>query len=101
MNEVFCPAHSQNFPEDAVCDHYKALNFKPGENQDFFIRMISNPPKPKFQGKRIGTSGGNTRTKNTVCKFPGCNKDLNGYSFEKMQQHTEDHKKENLQARLF
>lgn len=53
MKEVFCPKCDQNFPEDAVCDHYKALNFKPGENPDFFIRMISNPPKPKWNGKRL------------------------------------------------
>lgn len=99
MTEVYCPKCEDNFPEDAVCDHYKALNFKPGENPDFFIRNIMFPPKPRFQGKRIGTSAGNTRTKNTVCKE--CNKDLNGLSFDKMQQHVEDHKKENLQERLF
>lgn len=97
--------------ETDPCEHYKKYNWKPGENETFFIKLINqNYQVGSFGGwknkrKSIGTSAGNTRTKNTVCKWPGCNKDLNGYSFERMQKHADDHKKQQqenqLQERLF
>src|SRR5574337_580754 len=105
MKEISCPACDIKMPEDQPCEHYKKYNWKPGENEMFFIKMIQQNYEPGTFGrskwrKQIGTSAGNTRTKNTVCKWPGCNKDLNGYSFERMQKHADDHKKQEREQQL-
>ena len=99
---VYCPACKERMHQTSVCEHYKALGYKPGENEQFFIRMILHPPQPRFQGKRIGTSVGNTRTKNTTCKK--CGKDLNGWKTERIERHVKEHieqeKEQALQRRL-
>lgn len=101
VTTIYCPSCRKRMLQVKPCVHYQDLNYTPGENEAFFIRMIKFPPKAKTISKRIGTSAGNNRAKNTRCTFAGCNKDINGYSFDKIQQHVEDHKKEALQERLF
>lgn len=97
MKEITCPAGCPPFPEDQPCEHFKKYKWKPGENEFFIIKLIQQNYEPGSFGrkwnksKRIGTSAGNTRTKNTICKYPGCNKDLNGYSFDKIEKHKQQH----------
>lgn len=97
MKQIRCPACDRSMPETDPCEHYKKYNWKPGENETFFIKLIQQNYAPgsfggwKNKRKSIGTSAGNSRTKNTLCKFPGCNKDLNRYSFEKIEEHKQAH----------
>lgn len=85
IKSVYCPIHRMRFPQNRVCEHYEKLNYVPGENEDFFIRNILNPPRPKQTFKRIGTSAGNTRTKNSICKH--CNQSIDGLSAAKQEEH--------------
>lgn len=101
---IFCPSCMKLMTQQNPCEHYKKLAYRPGENESFFIQRIKFPPAPKQNKKWIGTSAGNTRTKNTRCKFPGCNKDLNNMSYEKIQEHVRDHDKKKIsvgQEKLF
>lgn len=97
---VYCPNCNKRFPQNKVCIHYQNLNYKPGESEAFFIRNIKFPPRPKQTSKRIGTSGGNNRAKNTKCNVPGCYKDLNGLSYAQIEKHIEEHAKQKGQTRL-
>lgn len=99
---VYCPTCQKRMLQTSVCEHYQNLNYKPGENEQFFMRMILHPPQPKQQKKWIGASVGNTRTKDTKCRK--CGKDLNGWKTERIERHVREHRiqeeKEKMQARL-
>lgn len=100
---VYCPSCRKRRLQLDVCEHYKALGYRQGENEQFFINKILHPPQPKPQGRRIGTSAGYTRTKNTICSK--CGKDLNGWKTERIDRHVQEHedeeKKKAPQTRLF
>jgi len=104
MKEIFCPACNVSMPETAPCEHYKRYNWKAGENEEFFVKLIKQNYEPGssmgWKGKRkcIGTSVGNTRTKNTRCLL--CGKDLNGLTYAKIEKHKEEHRKLQGQASL-
>ena len=85
VKSVYCPICKKRFRQESVCFHYQNLNYSPGENEDFFIRNILHPPQPKQNKKWIGTSVGNTRTKNSICKH--CNNSIDGLSAQKQEEH--------------
>lgn len=99
---IFCPTCNKRMLQTDPCAHYKALGYKPGENEAFFIRLIKFPPQPRQNKKWIGTSVGNTRTKDTKCKR--CGQDLNHKTYEQIQVHIKEHEKTDVpsgQGRLF
>lgn len=111
MNDgtIFCPACESEYLETQPCEHYRNLGYKPGENEGFFQRRIREGYEPgswtnrnKFK-KHIGTSVGNTRTKDTTCK--ACGKNLNHFSQDKIAahiaKHAEEEEKTKAQTRLF
>lgn len=94
-NHVWCPICKQALLDGQPCHHYTYYRYRKGENEDHFIRLIIEGHEYGTFGrhkkqKRIDTSAGNTRTKNSICNQCGLN--LDRLTAKEQEKHVENHK---------